>query len=150
MVTAGFGLGGVVALLLLGQFSARLPAVMVVTLLGIAASYLLGFGELGGSIIGPAGSGLPELSLPLTLSVDQHLALLLPAVIIALISFTEAMSSCRTMSRLTGEPWDRNQELIGQGMAKMVSGFSGAFPVSGSFSRTALNAYSGAKTARSS
>lgn len=54
------------------------------------------------------------------------------------------------MSRLTGEPWDRNQELIGQGMAKMVSGFSGAFPVSGSFSRTALNAYSGAKTARSS
>lgn len=150
MVTAGFGLGGVVALLLLGQFSARLPAVMVVTLLGIAGSYLLGFGELGGSIIGPIGSGFPKLSLPFTLSVEQHLALLLPATIIALISFTEAMSSCRTMSRLTGEPWDRNQELIGQGMAKMVSGLSGAFPVSGSFSRTALNAYSGAKTAHSS
>lgn len=150
MVTAGFGLGGAVALLLLGQFSARLPAVMVVTLLGIAGSYLLGFGELGGSIIGSIGSGLPKLSLPFTLSVEQHLALLLPAAIIALISFTEAMSSCRTMSRLTGEPWDRNQELIGQGMAKMVSGLSGAFPVSGSFSRTALNAYSGAKTAHAS
>lgn len=53
------------------------------------------------------------------------------------------------MARLTEEPWDRDQELIGQGLAKMVSGFSGAFPVSGSFSRTALNAYSGAKTARS-
>lgn len=150
LVTAGFGLSGVVLLLLLGKFSARLPAVMVVTLMGIAGSYLLGFGGLGGSIIGPIGSGLPELSLPLTLSVDQHLALLLPAAIIALISFTEAMSSCRTMSRITGEPWDRNQELIGQGLAKVASGFSGAFPVSGSFSRTALNAYSGAKTARAS
>ncbi|MBU2874659.1 SulP family inorganic anion transporter [Marinobacter salexigens] len=149
MVTAGFGLSGVVVLRLLRKFSARLPAVMVVTLIGIAGSYLLGFGGHGGSVIGPIGSGLPELSLPLTLSIDQHLALLLPAAIIALISFTEAMSSCRTMSRMTGEPWDRNQELIGQGLAKMASGFSGAFPVSGSFSRTALNAYSGAKTARS-
>ncbi|WP_228257399.1 SulP family inorganic anion transporter [Marinobacter sp. NP-4(2019)] len=150
MVTAGFGLGGVAVLLLLGKFTARLPAVMVVTLIGIACSYLLGFAELGGSVIGPVGSGLPQPSLPLTLSVDQHLALLLPAAIIALISFTEAMSSCRTMSRITGEPWDRNQELIGQGLAKVTSGFSGAFPVSGSFSRTALNAYSGAKTARAS
>ena len=150
IATAGFGLGGVAALLLLGKLTARLPAVMVVTLIGIAGSYLLGFGELGGSVIGPVGSGLPQPSLPLTLSVDQHLALLLPAAIIALISFTEAMSSCRTMSRITGEPWDRNQELIGQGLAKMASGFSGAFPVSGSFSRTALNAYSGAKTARAS
>ena len=150
VATAGFGLGGVAALLLLGKLTARLPAVMVVTLIGIAGSYLLGFGELGGSVIGPVGSGLPQPSLPLTLSVDQHLALLLPAAIIALISFTEAMSSCRTMSRITGEPWDRNQELIGQGLAKMASGFSGAFPVSGSFSRTALNAYSGAKTARAS
>lgn len=146
MVTTGLGLCGIIALLLLKRFAPRLPGVMVVTVIGIVCSQLLGFGELGGGVVGYIGSGLPDLSLPLMLSIDQHLALLLPAAIIALISFTEAMSSCRTMSRLTGEPWDRNQELIGQGMAKMVSGFSGAFPVSGSFSRTALNAYSGAKT----
>lgn len=150
IATAGFGLGGVAALLLFRKFTERLPVVMVVTLAGIAASYLLGFGHLGGSVVGPVGSGLPKPSLPLTLSVDQHLALLLPAAIIALISFTEAMASCRTMSRISGEPWNRNQELIGQGLAKMASGFSGAFPVSGSFSRTALNAYSGAKTAHAS
>ncbi|WP_407069948.1 SulP family inorganic anion transporter [Marinobacter sp.] len=50
--------------------------------------------------------------------------ILLPAAVIALISFTEAMSSCRVMARRTGEPWNRNQELIGQGLAKIVSGVS--------------------------
>lgn len=149
MVTAGFGICGIMVLLLFRKFSARMPAVMVTTLIGVLGSHLLGFEELGGSVVGHIGSGLPDISLDLTLSVDQHVALLLPAAIIALISFTEAMSSCRIMARLTEEPWDRDQELIGQGLAKMVSGFSGAFPVSGSFSRTALNAYSGAKTARS-
>ncbi|MFL1456237.1 SulP family inorganic anion transporter [Marinobacter sp. GN3S48] len=147
-VTAGFGVGSMLALVALKRFSSRLPGVMVVCLIGVAASLLAGFDGLGGAIVGSIDSGLPGLTLPFTLSLDQHLALLLPAAIIALISFTEAMSSCRTMSRITGEPWNRNQELIGQGLAKIASGFSGAFPVSGSFSRTALNAYSGAKTAR--
>ncbi|MFL1485426.1 SulP family inorganic anion transporter [Marinobacter sp. LN3S78] len=147
LATAGFGLGTMVFLELFKRLSPRLPAVMIACLIGIAVSLLAGFDALGGAVIGYIGGGLPDLSLPFTLTMDQHLALLVPAAIIALISFTEAMSSCRTMSRMTGEPWDRNQELIGQGLAKMVSGLSGAFPVSGSFSRTALNAYSGARTA---
>jgi len=147
MATAGFGICGIIIMLVLRKLSARLPVVMVATLIGIVCSQLVGFDELGGSVVGSIGSGLPTLSLSFTLSIDQHLALLLPAAIIALISFTEAMSSCRTMARHTGEPWDRNQELIGQGLAKIASGLSGAFPVSGSFSRTALNAYSGAQTA---
>ncbi|MFW5825452.1 MAG: SulP family inorganic anion transporter [Marinobacter sp.] len=147
LATAGFGVGAILALVLLRKISARLPAVMIVTLAGIVASQLAGFHDLGGAVVGTVTSGLPDFTLPLTLSLDQHLQLLLPAAVIALISFTEAMASCRTMSRLTGEPWNRNQELIGQGLAKIASGFSGAFPVSGSFSRTALNAYSGARTA---
>lgn len=150
LATAGFGLGAIVLLELLKRLSSRLPGVMVVCLAGIAVSAMMGFDDRGGAVVGHISDGLPDLSLPFTLSLDQHLALLIPAAIIALISFTEAMSSCRTMSRLTGEPWDRNQELIGQGLAKMVSGLSGAFPVSGSFSRTALNAYSGARTAYAS
>ena len=66
---------------------------------------------------------------------------------LALISFTEAMSSCRVLARKRRERWDENQELIGQGLAKVASGMSGAFPVSGSFSRSALNLYAGATSA---
>jgi SulP family sulfate permease len=69
------------------------------------------------------------------------------ALVLALISFTEAMSSCRVLARKRRERWDENQELIGQGLAKVASGFSGAFPVSGSFSRSALNLYAGATSA---
>lgn len=148
LVTAGFGLFGIIFLILIKRILPRFPGVMILTLLGIALSQWVGFEQLGGDVVGHVGGGLPYFSINLDLSLAKHIDLLVPAAIIALISFTEAMSSCRTMSRLTGEPWDRNQELIGQGMAKISSGLSGAFPVSGSFSRTALNAFSGAKTGR--
>lgn len=86
------------------------------------------------------------MHLPLALDLAQHRALLPAAMVIALISFTEAMSSCRTLSRKCNERWDENQELIGQGLAKIASGLCGGFPVSGSFSRSALNLYVGAKS----
>lgn len=146
LATAGFGIASILGLFLIKHLSDRLPGVMIVCALGILVSFSCGFESLGGSVVGQVKSGLPTLGLTFSLSLQQHLALLLPAVVIALISFTEAMSSCRVMARLTKEPWDKNQELIGQGLAKLISGFSGAFPVSGSFSRTALNAYSGART----
>ncbi len=146
LATAGFGIASILGLFLIKRLSDRLPGVMIVCALGILVSFACGFESLGGSVVGQVKSGLPTLGLTFSLSLQQHLALLLPAIVIALISFTEAMSSCRVMARVTKEPWDKNQELIGQGLAKLISGFSGAFPVSGSFSRTALNAYSGART----
>lgn len=146
LATALFGVASVLGLFFIRRLSARLPGVMIVCVLGVLASFLWSFEGLGGDVVGDVKSGLPTLGLTFSLSLEQHLALLLPAIVIALISFTEAMSSCRVMSRLTREPWNKDQELIGQGLAKIISGFSGAFPVSGSFSRTALNAYSGART----
>ena len=49
-------------------------------------------------------------------------------------------------SQRKGERWDQDQDLIGQGLAKIASGFSGAFATSSSFSRSALNLYAGAQT----
>jgi SulP family sulfate permease len=45
-----------------------------------------------------------------------------------------------------GKRWDANQDLVGQGVGKLVSGLSGSFPTSTSFSRSAITLYSGAKT----
>lgn len=144
LTTAALGLGSIGMLVVLRRWVPAIPGVIVVCALGIALSAGLGF---SGHVVGTIPAGLPGLTLPPALSPEQHRALLTPAIVIALVSFTEAMSSCRTLARNEKTPWDRNQELIGQGLAKMASGFSGAFPVSGSFSRSALNAYSGAKTA---
>ncbi len=50
----------------------------------------------------------------------------------------------------TRTPWDDNQELIGQGLAKIAAAFSQSIPVSGSFSRSALNLSVNARTGMSS
>ncbi|MFP8965742.1 SulP family inorganic anion transporter [Pokkaliibacter sp. CJK22405] len=144
------GLGSITFLFLARRFFPRQPAVLYVCILGIALSYLTGYQELGGAVVGELPHGLPSLVLPDSISFEQHRSLLPAALIIALVSFTEAMSSARTLSRKREERWDENQELIGQGLAKLASGSFGAFPISGSFSRSALNLYVGATSGWSS
>lgn len=144
--TLAFGPGAMVLLLLQKRWLPRIPGVLVVCVLGIVASALVGYSALGGNVVGHIPAGLPALHWPASLTLEQHRSLITAAIIIALVSFTEAMSSARTMPPPDGRLWDQNQELIGQGVAKMASGLSGAFPVSASFSRTALNRYVGAAT----
>jgi len=145
--TTAFGIAAILLLLALRHWLPRLPGVLVVTLLGIVASSLSGYAQNGGAVAGAIPAGLPPLELPTAISFDSHRQLWPAALILALVSFTEAMSSCRVLARKRNEQWDENQELIGQGLAKITAGFSGAFPVSGSFSRSALNLYAGATSA---
>jgi SulP family sulfate permease len=58
----------------------------------------------------------------------------------------EAISIAKAMAAKTKDRIDPNQELIGQGLANIVGSASQSFPVSGSFSRSAVNLNSGAKT----
>ncbi len=142
--TLAFGLGSIALLWLQKRFAPRLPGVLVVCVVGIAVSALFSYQALGGNVVGLIPAGLPAPQWPPSLTLEQHRALLPAAVIIALISFTEAMASARTLPNPDGRLWNQNQELVGQGLAKITSGLSGAFPVSGSFSRSALNLYVGA------
>ncbi len=139
-----FGCTAIALLLALRRFLPRLPGILIVTIGSIAVSTMVGYSSAGGNVVGDVPSGLPPLAIPPAISLDSHRHLLPAALIIALISFTEAMSSCRVLARKTNEQWDENQELLGQGLAKVTAAFSGTFAVSGSFSRSALNLYSGA------
>jgi MFS superfamily sulfate permease-like transporter len=76
--------------------------------------------------------------------------LLVYAVIISLIGFMEAISVARVAAAQTGQRVDPNQELVGQGLANIVGAFTNSYPVSGSFSRTAVNLKAGAYTGLSS
>lgn len=147
LMTTAFG-GGTLLLLALGKrFFPRFPTILFVTILATALSWAFGYAGAGGEVVGDIARGLPPLVLPSAISFEQHRELWSAGLVLALISFTEAMSSCRVLARKRRERWDENQELIGQGLAKVASGFSGAFPVSGSFSRSALNLYAGATSA---
>jgi sulfate permease, SulP family len=103
----------------------------------------------GGEVVGSIPSGLPGFSLP-HFSWDQFTSLLSAALVISLVGFMEAISIAKAIAAKTKERINPNQELIGQGLSNIIGSFSQAFPVSGSFSRSAVNLNAGAKTGMSS
>lgn len=103
----------------------------------------------GGEVVGAIPSGLPAIKLPV-LSWDVLTTLLSTAFVIALVGFMEALSMAKAMATRTRQRIDPNQELIGQGLANIAGSFSQSFPVSGSFSRSAVNLAAGAVTGLSS
>ena len=103
----------------------------------------------GGEVVGRIPQGLPELRMP-RFSMDMVATLLSSALVITLVGFMEAISIAKAMATKTRQRIDPNQELIGQGMANIVGSFSQSYPVSGSFSRSAVNIGAGALTGMSS
>ena len=144
-----FGAIAIAALLAFRRFAPRLPGVLIVVMLLTAASYLLDYAAAGGNIVGEIPRELPSLALP-GFSLDIWIDLMPAAFVIAVISFMEAMSSAKIAAIKTASKWDENQELIGQGLAKIAAAFCQTMPVSGSFSRSALNLAAGARTGLSS
>jgi SulP family sulfate permease len=143
--SAAFGLGALAGLVALRRLAPRLPAVLVVAVAAIVVSRASGFAAGGGSVVGEIPQGLPALALP-DLGLPEVPSLFSAALMVALVSFMEAASSAKLIAGRTRQPWDKNQELIGQGLAKLAAAASGAMPTSTSFSRTALNHQSGATT----
>ncbi|MDY0375451.1 MAG: SulP family inorganic anion transporter [Desulfobacterium sp.] len=103
----------------------------------------------GGEVVGTVPSGLPSLSMP-RLDLKVMLRLLPFAAIISLLGFMEAISIAKAMAAKTGQRLDPNQELIGQGLANILGAVGKSYPVSGSFSRSAVNLQAGAVTGLSS
>jgi SulP family sulfate permease len=148
-ISLGFGLTAIAMLLAFKRWAPKAPGVLITVGLLAFASYALGFSAMGGQVVGTIPEGLPTLSVP---PLDLHAAMeLLPAAfVIALISFMEAMSSAKVIAIKTRQPWDENKELIAQGAAKIAAAFCQSMPVSGSFSRSALNLASNARSQLSS
>ena len=103
----------------------------------------------GGEVVGAIPPGLPSLSVP-QVGWSDFTALLSAALVISLVAFMEAISIAKAMAAKTRGRIDPNQELVGQGLANLVGAASQSFPVSGSFSRSAVNLNAGAVTGLSS
>lgn len=130
-------------LVFLPHFVPRIPAALVAVAVGIALSAFFNLSQLGISLIGNIPTGLPSFSLP---NLSLVGSLWLPAIGIALMSFTESTAVARAFRR-HGEPAaDANQELFALGMANIAGGFFQAYPAGGGTSQTAVNAKAGAKT----
>ena len=140
-----FGLGSLAVLLLLRKFRPRWPGIMLVMGAASALGYVTGYAEHG-AIVGLLPSGLPDFYWPHWPGLEMLNQLWVPAMVIALVSFLETASSARIECQRDGKRWDDSTELFSQGLAKLASAFSGSFPTSTSFSRSALMLYAGARS----
>ena len=139
---------GVFSLLLLfgfKRFTPKLPGILLTVVIAILLSWAIGYEKMGGAIVSNINSGLPSFAMP---SIDSsHLGfLLLPAFMIALLSFVEAFSIAKAVASKTRQHLSADQEMVGKGLANIVAGVTQGYAVSGSFSRTAVAFDAGAKT----
>jgi len=137
------------------NYAPKLPGVLIAVVVTTVISYAIGFGisadegGFGGAIVGAIPEGLPPLVVPmLDFSVINQMIVV--AITIGLIGFMEAISIAKAMAAQTKQRLDADQELIGQGLANVVSSFFQGYAVSGSFSRSAVNISAGAVTGFSS
>ncbi|HBC89110.1 MAG TPA: sodium-independent anion transporter [Lentisphaeria bacterium] len=145
-----FGALAISFLLVTKKIRPKWPGALIVVFLSVAISWLLSFdARFGGSVVGEIPKGLPALKVP-SASLNDIVKLLPGAFMVAMIGFLEVLAICKVIAAKTKERLDMNQELVGQGLSGILGSFSQAYPVSGSFSRSALNLYAGAMTGMSS
>ena len=123
--------------------SKALPLILVV--ISIASVMLFNLQDAGIKTVGEIPSGFPPLSFP-HWNWELVKTLLPGASMIAMISFVESLSIAQATALQQRSNLNSNQELIALGLANLSAGVSSAFPVTGSLSRTVVNADAGAKT----
>jgi sulfate permease, SulP family len=122
------------------------PLVVLMLFVGLSAG--LDWSLQGVAVVGHVPQGLPFVALPSLDDVPASVfgALLLPAVLIALLTFVEQVSVAQTLAARRREKIDVNAEMRAMGGANLAAGLSGAFAVGASFSRSVVAHQSGVRT----
>ncbi|MFJ3153020.1 SulP family inorganic anion transporter [Pseudomonas protegens] len=122
----------------------RLPAPLLAMTLATALQSLFQFQGVAtiGSAFGGIPQGLPALQFP-EVSLPQVLDLIGPAFAIAMLGAIESLLSAVVADGMAGTRHDSNQELMGQGIANLVTPLFGGFAATGAIARTATNIRNG-------
>lgn len=144
------GLGGMLVIMGIRKFNKTIPGSLVAVIAGILIVAVFSLDDKGLKIVQDIPVGFPKLSTSL-FEINDIQALLPVALTIALIGFVESIAVAKAMqARHKGYEVDSNQELIGLGLANIGGSFFQSFPVTGGFSRTAVNDQAGARTGMAS
>ncbi len=142
---AAVGIAGIVLILALQRWVQKVPAVLVMVVLAIAATSVFDLAAHGVSLVGVLPKGFPPLTVP-HVQLDDLGPLFAGALGIALVSLADTISTASSFAARAGDEIHGNQEMVGIGAANLAAGFFQGFPVSTSGSRTAVAERSGAKT----
>jgi len=131
--------------------SANIPAHMTKNrFLALEKSQVEKYVQLYLPVIGKIEPGLPKFSIPQPFNrTESPLVgpwLITPVILVILLGFMESISISKKYAEILNYPLNNNQELVALGIANLAGSFFSCYSVAGSFSRTAVNAKSGAKT----
>jgi SulP family sulfate permease len=141
-----FAIAGIAFIMILKRLQKKIPAGLVLVFLGTLITYFFHLDQSGIQIVKEVPAGFPDAAVP-NFSWSEFKVLLPSAIALALIAFMEAYTVSKTIEEKKGvQEVNANKELIALGSANVVGSFFSAFPVTGGFSRSAVNNEAGAKT----
>lgn len=143
--TALIGLGSLLFILLIRVWKKTAPASLLAVVIATAVSAFWNLEAGGVRVVGNIPGGLP---LPGIDGFDiSELKLLFPIIlVISLVSYMESIAVAKSIASRRGYRIDPDQELVALGASNLGGSFFQSFPVTGGFSRTAVNDQSGAQS----
>jgi SulP family sulfate permease len=135
-----------VVIILFMVFVKRVPGYIVALFVGTAAVVIFKLPVATiGTRFGGIPTGFPTLKIP-HFRIDLLRPLISPAITVAMLGAIESLMSAVVSDRMSGDKHNPNVELVGQGIANILSPLFGGLPATGAIARTATNIRSGAKT----
>src|SRR5579862_7111236 len=142
----GLGILSLLLILVFMRFVKRVPGTIVALFVGTALVIFFKLPvETIGTRFGGIPSGFPGLKIP-RFHVDLLRPLFAPAITVAMLGAIESLMTAVVSDRMSGSKHNPNVELVGQGIANIISPLFGGLPATGAIARTATNIRSGAKT----
>jgi len=134
----GIGLIGILLMVLIKKWNRKLPNILIVVVLGIISVYFFQLVEYGVDIVGEIPEGLPTAAVP-DVKWNALMDLWPIALTLALIGYLETMSIGKSIeSKMNGDHLNANKELIALGLSNMAGSVFQSYPVTASFSRSAI------------
>ncbi len=134
----GIGIVGILLMVLLKKWNRKLPYILMVVVLGILAVYFLQLVQYGVGIVGEVPKGLPSATFPeIKWSVLTDLWPI--ALTLALVGYLETITIGKGVEdKMNGDSLKANKELVALGLSNMAGSLFQSYPITSSFSRSAI------------
>lgn len=139
-------IGSIVTMLVLKKINKAIPGALIVVVIGTLLVYFLGEEKMNIAIVKDVPQGLPAFEIPEM--TWEKIQILYPTIFtVTIICIVESIAIAKVLQAKHGDyQIHANQELIALGVSKLGGAFFQAIPTSGSFTRSAVNNESGARS----